>query len=367
MTPVAACVFCGSARKLTGEHVFPAWLRTVGLILTPVNHGAGPLNGMLRDLGTSSPFNRKIRAVCGACNGGWMSALEAAVKPELSDAILGSSKSIPARAHAVISVWIHKTAMVGALYSADAGGKPRRALPEDEFHELHAARHAQVPLRDTQFWAGRYTSRVRSASTWLTPMVVEIDGLPPSPLPQAYLMTVQIGALLLQGVRFTSPGLFFEMSAGPALSSLWPSLGDLTLSAEPIDDEAFISSVTKGLHLRSSLGAARLRPWRVATELPASEALGTMVELPTLCEHSVRYPSALVHHAYQGLFYWFTLRCSCGTAFLLCTEPDGVHVRAVGPADDIEREYVSLTGDEVVFQGEECQLACKRASARTSA
>lgn len=367
MTATAACVFCRTPGKLTDEHVFPDWLRTIGLSLQPMGHSAGPLNGMLRDLGTSSPFNRRIRAVCGAWNGGWMSGLESLAKPALTSAILGSAHAIPASAQAAVASWTHKTAIVGALYSADAGGNRRRGVPEDEFHQLYDVRHARTPLRESQFWVGRYTSRVRSASIWVTPMIVEIDGLPPADLPQAYLMTVQIGALLLQGVRFTSAGVFFEISAGPGMAKLWPSSVDATLSSDPFDDEAFITTVAKGLHLRSSLHAARLRPWRVAAELPASVALGTMVELPTLCEHSVLYPAALFHHARQGLFYWFTVRCDCGAAFLLRTERDGVHVRNVGSQEAMERDYVAIAGDEVTFQGEQGEVVCKRVPADQAA
>lgn len=45
------CPFCGFTGKLIAEHVFGNWLSRIGLDLTPVAHGAGPLNLLGQDLG----------------------------------------------------------------------------------------------------------------------------------------------------------------------------------------------------------------------------------------------------------------------------------------------------------------------------
>jgi hypothetical protein len=87
--PPATCAFCANTGKLTGEHVLGDWLSKVGLDLRPVPHGTGWLNRIGRELGTRPPFRQTVRDVCGNCNHGWMSHLEAIAQRVLTPFILG--------------------------------------------------------------------------------------------------------------------------------------------------------------------------------------------------------------------------------------------------------------------------------------
>lgn len=51
------------------------------------------------------------------------------------------------------------------------------------------------PLPSSQFWIGRYAGSLQLGSVWVTPLSVQIDGLPESVAPHAYATTIALGAL----------------------------------------------------------------------------------------------------------------------------------------------------------------------------
>lgn len=72
------CAFCENS-KLTREHIWSNW----------ICQAIGP-NGITRTIGMQDGSVKQIKepvlsastkVVCGACNNGWMSTLEAAAKP----------------------------------------------------------------------------------------------------------------------------------------------------------------------------------------------------------------------------------------------------------------------------------------------
>lgn len=104
----------------------------------------------------------------------------------------------------------------------------------------------------------------------------------------------------------------------------------------------------------------RLRPWKPATELPASELAGDLVALPTLCgKHVARYPSVLIGEAMTSRFYAFVVSCDCGIAYLIHTEPDGAHCKAAGDPAGIAGRYDHLPGDEGTFTSGPATFKCK--------
>jgi hypothetical protein len=110
-----------------------------------------------------------------------------------------------------------------------------------------------------------------------------------------------------------------------AIPVVWPH-------GTPVDDTAFLAFAGAS-DLRSTEPSIRLGPWRPATELPASEAVGDLVELPTICgKHVEFYPMTLVHEAMRGRFYAFGMVCECPMAYLNHTEPDGAHCRPPIPS-----------------------------------
>jgi hypothetical protein len=355
---IATCVFCGAADTLTGEHVLGDWLSKIGLDLDPVPHGAGWLNRVGRELGVRPPFRQKVRDVCGACNHGWMSRLEVVARRVLTPLILGQPGRVEATDQGAIAAWVQKTALTAMLVSSEADRDRGYGLPVGEYHEMYTLRDELRPLPASQFWAGRYEG-VRSWSIRVTPLAVRVDGLPEPDRPQAYAMTILLGQLVLQGVRFTTPSLQIRVST--RLPQLWPPAGSITWpTGTPLKDDGFLGFAA-GRDFRSTEQHIELQPWGPATELESSQVVGGKVELPTVCgKHVVYYPAALVSEAIHGRFYAFGTACECPMAYLIHTELDGAHCKAADTAEIVTGLYEALPGEEYEIEGDDSSFFFKR-------
>lgn len=162
---------------------------------------------------------------------------------------------------------------------------------------MYALREELQPLPASQFWAGRYEG-VRGWLIPVTPLAVRVNGLPEPERPHAYAMTILLGQLVLQGVRFTT--LSPQVCASTRLPQFWPPAGPVTLpSGTPLNDDGFLD-VAGGKDFRSTEQHIELQPWQPATDLTPSQTVGGMVELPTICgKHVAYYPAALVGEARQ--------------------------------------------------------------------
>ena len=360
--PQRTCVFCGAGGRLTGEHVFGDWLTRIGLDLSPSRHGAGPINRSARDLGVSRPFTRTVRDVCGSCNNGWMSNLEAVASRVLSPFILGKAGSVSEKDAGAVVAWVQKTALVGLLVSSEDDRTRGYGVRAHEYRALYELRDEAAPLPASQFWIGRHDGEQRLASVWVTPMVVKVNGLPEPDLPQAYVMTVVLGELLLHGVRFTAPGLQFDFKSADGFMQAWPKAGPVSWPCGTTIDDRKFPRLSKGLNLVSLLPNVTLMPWRPAADLPPSTADGPRVRLPTPCgEHFVFYPQALNLAGLSGDFYSFITSCECGKAYLVQTEEDGAHFKAEGAGQAISDAYEALPGEEFVIEDDGGQFVFKAA------
>jgi hypothetical protein len=174
-------------------------------------------------------------------------------------------------------------------------------------------------------------------------------------------MTIVLGQLVLHGVRFTTPNLHVEVSTRQELPQLWPATGPVAWpGGAVVDDEAFLNFAS-GKELCSAEPQIAVRPWKAATDLADSRAVGGMVKLPTICgKHVVYYPAGLVDEAMHGRFYAFMTSCECALAYLIQTEPDGAHCKAADTAEVISELYESLPGEECVIEDEYGAFPCKR-------
>ncbi|MFI7114796.1 hypothetical protein ACIBK9_51385 [Nonomuraea sp. NPDC050227] len=355
------CAFCGFSGKLTGEHVFGGWLSRIGLPLEPTPHHAGPLNQVIRKLGVRPPFRQTVKDVCGTCNHGWMSQLEVVAQRVMTPLILGEPGEIAVTEAGAIAAWVQKTALTAMLVSSEEEREAGYGLPASEYRELWTLRDEARPLPTSQFWIGQYNTGSRLASAWVTPLAVVVEGLPEPDLPQGYSMTILVGQLVLHGVRFTTPSLQVEVTTRKDLPQLWPvAVSTVWPGGAPIDDALFLY-LADGKAIRSTEQHIQVRPWKPATELPESRAVGDIVELPTICgEHVVYYPAGLVHDAMRGRFYAFGTTCECSTAYLIQTGPDGAHCRFTGTAERISELYESLQGEDILIQDGHGTFLCKR-------
>lgn len=356
-----SCVFCGSNDPLTREHVFGQWVSKIGLDRRAVRHKAGLLNRLGRDMGTRPPYQQTVKSFCAACNSGWMSDLEAEAQRVLTPLILGQIGTIVEDDQATLAVWVQKTALTAMLVSSEEERAAGYGLPSSEYTDLYARRDRVQPLDASMFWVGRYEGDPGFWSVRVTPLAVRIAGVAEPELPQAYAMTIVLGQLVLHGLRFTTPALEIGVTTGLGMPQLWPPLGPLSWPGGQSWTPGSFLSLADGKALLSTMEHVELRPWTPATELAQSGAVGSRVQLPTLCgRHSVFYPALLVEEALRGTFYAFATMCECCVAYLIQTESDGAHCKAVDEPDVISEIYASLPGEELLIGDDQSSFVCKR-------
>ena len=355
-----SCAFCGSPGPLTREHVFGQWVSRIGLDLAPMRHHAGPLNALPRDMGEQPPFRQTVKSFCAPCNNGWMSNLETVAQRVLTPLILDEPGTITLEDQAAIATWVQKTALTAMLLSSKEQRENGYGLSPSEYRALYERRELMQPLEFSQFWVGRFKGINGFSAVRVTPLTVRIPGFPEPALPQGYAMTVVVGALLLHGVRFTTPGLQADTTTDLGMPQLWPSDTSVTWPAGRTCTEKSLLALADGGTLRALDGDVRLQPWSHAAHLPRSAFENGAVKVPALCrKHDIYYPVALLREAHQGRFYAFMASCEC-SAYLIHTDSDRVRFRAAGEPEGIAAMYADLTGDEFLIEDQVGEFACKR-------
>lgn len=103
------CVFCGSDKKLTREHILPDWLCDLyPKEMMIINQFVGKSQKEW----TSKIFQHKAKVVCEECNSGWMSNLEGEVKPLLTNLMALNSVSLRKYGQDLLAFWAQKTLLM---------------------------------------------------------------------------------------------------------------------------------------------------------------------------------------------------------------------------------------------------------------
>jgi hypothetical protein len=145
------CCFCRAATKLTKEHLYAQWIND---LFAPAMVGLGQSTAeiVLRD-GTTSVFpiryvEQTLRVVCGKCNSGWMSALEAGVQPFLGRMLLSPQQAVrlKPRQQQLLAAWAVKTAFVSEFLHPT-----ERIVPDSEYDRFYSARE---PMPGYRVWVG---------------------------------------------------------------------------------------------------------------------------------------------------------------------------------------------------------------------
>lgn len=346
------CVFCGSTSDLTREHVLPDWLTGVGLDPEPSIHYAGPLNRLPRQW-SAKPFKTTVKMVCATCNNGWLSELEGAAKPVISPLIRGEPRRLPGDDQALVATWTCKTAMVSLLVSSDEARLSGHGVPLSEYAALYAQRDRVEPLPFSQCWIGSYAGDRRASSIWVTPFVIEVTGAgPPPEIPSGYAMTLALGRLLVQGVRFTEPALQVELATERGFLGIWPPAGTFPWPTAGIADDAALDRMNQAQTFTSQAKGVRVSPFKPATELAASTLEGRLIRLPLYCgKHEAFYPAELAQETLRtGRHYTFLTGCECPVGYIVRTEADGAHMKRWGEPAAIEAAYEEWPGQEFVLE-----------------
>jgi hypothetical protein len=164
---MAECAFCGTIvrGKLSEEHVWPDWLirelpPTEGLTRERMMVTASPTAELIADRSRSEgpeAAPSKVRAVCrDECNGGWMSDMEAEIKPILLPIARGLTGTITADEQRRISLWAIKTTMI--LEYTD--NQTRVTTPEQRrqlYESRNVGQHPGRIPKTFEVWMGAHT------------------------------------------------------------------------------------------------------------------------------------------------------------------------------------------------------------------
>ena len=137
------CLFCGSSKEISREHIFPEWLLgELGLNEEEVTMNHVTILGMTKSR-RSHIFKSLVNAmICEKCNTGWMSKLETSVKDliirlmNLDSVNEDLFKSLNDN-YKILAKWSFKTAIV-LNYPTNY----RKIVPENHFQSLY---HSKIP------------------------------------------------------------------------------------------------------------------------------------------------------------------------------------------------------------------------------
>lgn len=351
MTPT--CSFCGSTERPRGkEHVFPAWLRTTGLP-TPLSElGNGRINRLPRTW-PGKPFTTTVGGVCDACNHGWLSQMEELTKPVLVSLIKGISCQLSPSEQAIVACWAWKTALVSMLQVDATAGDGLSGVPRREYGAVRSAWSRREPGARVQVWVGRVGSTAEP-SIGVVPITLPRAPDPSTPLPDGYVFTVQLGSLIIQGIRYTAPKLTLRLRHLLILERIWPTTRDLDWPTESALDDRAAARVRRPNSVSLAYGETALRPWAPAVNVETGSIDGRLASQPMLCgKHFVYYPVELGLLAiHETRSFAFMTSCECNVAYMVTAEPDCIHFRKYGQAEDVALAYESLEGEEFAIKDE---------------
>ncbi|SDQ16354.1 hypothetical protein SAMN04487847_0677 [Microbacterium sp. cf332] len=132
------CVFCGAGEP-TKEHVlrrkFQDLLKSKPETITFTSNRTTAFGNRELDFRShrGKPFDWQVRAACGACNNGWMNALENAVEDDLLAMVEGRHRVIPPDRARTLGRWALKTALIRQLMN----GTSIADWTTPRFHEIY--------------------------------------------------------------------------------------------------------------------------------------------------------------------------------------------------------------------------------------
>jgi hypothetical protein len=223
--PARICAFCGRAMPTSGrhtksrEHCLAKWIVPyVKAPHTKVTHLITDARGdVLFGPWTAETFEIVTAKVCDDCNTGWMSGLEAAVKPHLIPLLEHHPlRVLDAPARRVLATWAAKTALALAL--ANPG-----AVPIDPAIYRELERRRTLPPARTFVWLASYRG-THGAYTHQSDLTAT-DGSASAP---GYAVTFSIAHVVFQVLGHAHPHRrHVAMPAGweQAVQPIWPGAG----------------------------------------------------------------------------------------------------------------------------------------------
>jgi hypothetical protein len=188
------CAFCGETRRATREHVYPDWVRQ-GIWATGPTTITRAKGGLRRSQATTGLTWILRHSVCRACNTGWMSRLETALRDYLLPAMRGRPIILTVETQRLVAAWAVEKALLFELKAAEEGGQVVFA-PRSNLRWLYEHRDAPTAPPGSQVWIAAVDARLGTANAqpgWHTAST----SLPPMDR-DFYAVTFQVGYLVFQ-------------------------------------------------------------------------------------------------------------------------------------------------------------------------
>jgi len=178
-------------------------------------------------------YSMTVKAVCGECNNGWMSALEQRASVLLRPMLRGGRRKLDGHAQRTLAAWALKTAM---MVEHTQNGL-RRVFPADEYRHL---RERGEPSDRVYVWLTTYSGD-RPAYAHLYGADADTTQHPERGVRDLFGVTVAVGPVVVYVFGTTIPEADRVTLAAPAVvrvHPLWPCNGTFVWSPSPgFDDE----------------------------------------------------------------------------------------------------------------------------------
>jgi hypothetical protein len=189
-------------------------------------------------------FQLTVKDVCKPCNEGWMSRLEAAVKPIISGMLLGRGRVLHARGQTTLATWALLKMLVVQRTSAS-----KDLMPPDHYRELYMLRDEQHPPPLARVYTARAGwSQDRADFAFYRLNAVQLRTTPPPQPDQidGYLATFSVLDLVVQIFRpFAEEGEWLHRpDLASSVAQLWPPLSSFTWPPGPALTQAGVQAIS---------------------------------------------------------------------------------------------------------------------------
>lgn len=217
------CIFC-DGRVNSKEDILPRWvLRLLKKSCDErVPMRAQRYQGLPREWMTTDSA-LKVGNVCQECNNGWMSRLEAQVKPILSPMILGTPVVLTVSQQERVTAWLTKCAMM--FDSMDKGEVFYDVLDRQHFRKNIA------PYSDTAAWLGHYAGAMGRAFVDHRTLHTRLAS---GGSVKTHVLTMSMGKLVLQIVSVKRLE-YLDLSPQIDLQTIGPRLNDALVQVWPLN------------------------------------------------------------------------------------------------------------------------------------
>lgn len=249
VTMAKECLFCGSKKNLSKEHIIPLWLiKDLSIDATQLYGTHSTIVGFPKSVRRQRPKTLVNTMVCQKCNNGWMASLETSSMPYIKPFIHFDISKIDAeflrsfkQNHETLAKWSFKTTIL-----LNYPSNYRKLVPKNHFADLY---NSKIPNGVFVNW-GITTNEDKvnwrqSQSIFLLCPKSEVETNIQKTRDSSYKITYQFKHLLIRTSFFPSKNYFQDVNGQHSLS-IWPRMQryekfKLYKDIDEFDNEAFFT------------------------------------------------------------------------------------------------------------------------------